>query len=64
MKDTTVNRSGKVSELIAFNIGEQQFCLCTTSVREIRGWTPSAVEKVATEGRPRTIYLYEIGSKK
>jgi ubiquinone/menaquinone biosynthesis C-methylase UbiE len=31
---------------------------------EIRGWTPSAVEKVATEGRPRTIYLYEIGSKK
>ena len=41
MKDTTVNRSGKVSELIAFNIGEQQFCLCTTSVREIRGWTPA-----------------------
>ena len=26
MKDTTSNRSGKVSELIAFNIGEQQFC--------------------------------------
>ena len=41
MKDTTSNRSGKVSELIAFNIGEQQFCLCTTSVREIRGWTPA-----------------------
>ena len=41
MKDTSVNRSGKVSELIAFNIGEQQFCLCTSSVREIRGWTPA-----------------------
>jgi purine-binding chemotaxis protein CheW len=40
MKDTTNNRSGKVSELIAFNIGEQQFCLCTMAVREIRGWTP------------------------
>ncbi|MGO9771933.1 MAG: chemotaxis protein CheW, partial [Roseiarcus sp.] len=41
MKDTTGNRFGKASELIAFNIGEQQFCLSTTSVREIRGWTPA-----------------------
>ena len=41
MQDTTSIRSGKVSELIAFNIGEQQFCLSTTSVREIRGWTPA-----------------------
>jgi purine-binding chemotaxis protein CheW len=32
--------SGKDIELIAFNIGEQEFCLGTTSVREIRGWTP------------------------
>jgi purine-binding chemotaxis protein CheW len=40
MKEATNNRSGKVSELIAFNIGEQQFCLATNAVREIRGWTP------------------------
>jgi purine-binding chemotaxis protein CheW len=41
MKDTTAKSSSKASELIAFNIGEQQFCLRTTSVREIRGWTPA-----------------------
>jgi purine-binding chemotaxis protein CheW len=32
---------GKRAELIAFNIGEQEFCVNTTSVREIRGWTPT-----------------------
>jgi protein-L-isoaspartate O-methyltransferase len=31
---------------------------------EIRGWKPVAVEKVEAEGRPRTIYLYEVGPKK
>lgn len=31
---------------------------------EIRGWKPAAVEQVEAEGRPRTIYLYEIGAKK
>jgi ubiquinone/menaquinone biosynthesis C-methylase UbiE len=31
---------------------------------EIRGWKPSVVQKVESEGRPRTIYLYEIGPKK
>jgi protein-L-isoaspartate O-methyltransferase len=30
---------------------------------EIRGWRPSTVEKVETEGRPRTIYVYEISKK-
>ena len=39
MKETTNNRPAKVSELIAFNIGEQQFCISTAAVREIRGWT-------------------------
>ena len=33
--------TGSGAELIAFNIGEQEFCLGTTSVREIRGWTPT-----------------------
>jgi tRNA G37 N-methylase Trm5 len=31
---------------------------------EIRGWKPSAVEQVEAEGRPRIIYVYEIGPKK
>jgi ubiquinone/menaquinone biosynthesis C-methylase UbiE len=30
---------------------------------EIRGWKPSVVEKVEAEGRPRNIYLYQIGAK-
>lgn len=35
------NTSGKpVLELIAFRIGEQEFCVEVMSVREIRGWTP------------------------
>ena len=28
-------------ELIAFRIGDQEFCVDTMSVREIRGWTPA-----------------------
>ncbi len=28
-------------ELIAFRIGEQEFCVNIMSVREIRGWTPA-----------------------
>ncbi len=28
-------------ELIAFTIGEQEFCVDIRSVREIRGWTPA-----------------------
>ena len=31
---------------------------------EIRGWKPKAVEQVEAEGRPRTIYLYQIGTEK
>ncbi len=31
---------------------------------EIRGWKPKTVEQVEAEGRPRSIYLYEIGSEK
>src|SRR4051812_31236560 len=28
-------------ELIAFRIGDQEFCIDVMSVREIRGWTPA-----------------------
>lgn len=35
------NISGKPAhELIAFRIGQQEFCVEVMSVREIRGWTP------------------------
>src|SRR5690606_32510676 len=29
------------SELIAFRLGEQEFCVDIMSVRDIRGWTPT-----------------------
>ena len=35
-KDMTAN-----SELIAFRLGGQEFCVDIMSVREIRGWTPA-----------------------
>jgi purine-binding chemotaxis protein CheW len=31
----------KLLELIAFRIGEQEFCVDIMTVREIRGWTPA-----------------------
>ena len=33
--------SGSAIEIIAFEIGDQEFCVRTTAVREIRGWTQS-----------------------
>ena len=41
MNNPAKTKTDGVSELIAFNIGEQQFSLRTTAVREIRGWTPA-----------------------
>ncbi|WP_142781880.1 chemotaxis protein CheW [Agrobacterium sp. T29] len=32
--------SSDALEIIAFMLGEQQFCVRTTSIREIRGWAP------------------------
>ena len=37
----TEQRSGAARELIAFAVGEQEFCIDVMSVREIRGWTPA-----------------------
>lgn len=37
---TTLSTS-TIRELIAFRIGEQEFCIDIMSVREIRGWTPA-----------------------
>jgi purine-binding chemotaxis protein CheW len=33
--------SANALEIIAFRLGEQNFCIRTTAVREIRGWVPS-----------------------
>ena len=35
------NDGRSARELIAFRIGEQEFCVDIMSVREIRGWTPA-----------------------
>jgi purine-binding chemotaxis protein CheW len=38
---TEVSNTPISRELIAFRIGEQEFCVDIMSVREIRGWTPA-----------------------
>jgi purine-binding chemotaxis protein CheW len=39
----TERKSGADRELIAFAVGQQDFCIDVMSVREIRGWTPATV---------------------
>jgi len=41
MTDEATPKSHNEHELIAFRIGEQEFCVNIMSVREIRGWTPA-----------------------
>ena len=41
MLDTVVSPSTRELELIAFRIGQQEFCVDIMSVREIRGWVPA-----------------------
>ena len=41
MSSTAKNSPHSSRELIAFRIGEQEFCVNIMSVREIRGWTPA-----------------------
>ncbi|CAN5264356.1 chemotaxis protein CheW [soil metagenome] len=38
---TEVSNAAVSRELIAFRIGEQEFCVDIMAVREIRGWTPA-----------------------
>jgi purine-binding chemotaxis protein CheW len=37
----TTNYSGETLEIIAFRLHDQEFCVKTTTIREIRGWAPS-----------------------
>lgn len=41
MKNLQKNENNGSRELIAFRIGDQEFCVDIMSVREIRGWTPA-----------------------
>ena len=41
MKNLNQNETNGSRELIAFRIGQQEFCVDIMSVREIRGWTPA-----------------------
>lgn len=36
----SLNEASEPLEIIAFRINEQEFCMRTTSIREIRGWSP------------------------
>jgi purine-binding chemotaxis protein CheW len=41
MTEMTTTHTAKGTELMAFRIGAQEFCIDIVSVREIRGWTPA-----------------------
>ena len=36
----TLTDAGEAIEIIAFRVHEQEFCMRTISIREIRGWSP------------------------
>lgn len=38
--DALLKKTNDALEIIAFMLNDQQFCVPTTSIREIRGWTP------------------------
>jgi purine-binding chemotaxis protein CheW len=38
---TSPTTSDQMLEIIAFKLNQQQFCLRTETIREIRGWTPA-----------------------
>ncbi len=41
MNETKDVAGGEAVELVAFRIGEQEYCVDIMAVREIRGWTPA-----------------------
>ena len=36
-----IGRDDDMLEIIAFRLNGQEFCVMTTAIREIRGWSPS-----------------------
>jgi purine-binding chemotaxis protein CheW len=43
MSEAADNHTGEAVELVAFRIGEQEYCVDIMKVREIRGWTPATI---------------------
>jgi purine-binding chemotaxis protein CheW len=43
MNETKDVAKGEALELVAFRIGEQEYCVDIMAVREIRGWTPATM---------------------
>lgn len=43
MTDTHLTNNSSESELVAFVVGNQEYCVDIMKVREIRGWTPATV---------------------
>jgi purine-binding chemotaxis protein CheW len=43
MTETKDIPKGEAVELVAFRIGEQEYCVDIMAVREIRGWTPATM---------------------
>ena len=43
MSDGKDVQTGATVELVAFRIGEQEYCVDIMAVREIRGWTPATM---------------------
>jgi len=41
MNDFSQSRTEAMLEIIAFRLREQEFCVRTTTIREIRGWGPA-----------------------
>ena len=43
MSESKEVEKGETLELVAFRIGEQEYCVDIMAVREIRGWTPATM---------------------
>ncbi len=48
----TTKHDNSSRELIAFRIGEQEFCVDIMSVREIRGWAPATGQPHSPHPQP------------
>ncbi|NOX95965.1 MAG: chemotaxis protein CheW [Alphaproteobacteria bacterium] len=49
MTEIKNNEYGEDQELVAFKVGDQEYCVSIMSVREIRGWTKETVLPMAPD---------------
>lgn len=43
-------KAGENLEIIAFRLHDQEFCVRTTAIREIRGWDPPLRSRMLRQG--------------